>query len=313
MDCAIFISLNDDTKKIVIEDLLILTMKYYNYIYIIYNPDNTKLNVKFNRLIKKNNYMFKQNHSNSTTGDSTKTINFIKNINPKIHIYSHRVGIGCDTVLFEQEKQLNVHVDYTNIKNPSSQNDLIQIVVKSNIFLGNIKPFDYEKSVIVFDLDDTLISKNGEILFCNMPKIINGLRQVFDLIVLWSHGNSSHVNSALLLTLKDVKFDSVIVLDKNSKFESDVYAHNKGVGKLFRVINQEHGVGKLKLTALVDDQSGNFIGDYDLFSHVPNTIDGVNRAQQIVKLIQTTKDVAYKTMYKQNKSDVFKFNFNHEQ
>lgn len=310
MDCAVFISFNDAVKKRVIDDLLSLVLRFYNYIYIL---NNANLIAKFNPIIQKHNYNIKQLRSNSTEGDSKNTINFITIINPKIHIYSHRVAIGCDSVYFEHEKHLNVHVDYTNIYNTNSISDLNQIIIKTNIFINQIKPFDYEKSVIVFDLDDTLISKNGCILFNNMPKIINGLRQVFDLVVLWSHGNNSHVSSTLMLQLKDVKFDSVIVLDENSKLDGNVYAHNKGVGKLFRVINREHGVGKLKLTVLVDDQAGNFIGDYDLFSHIPNTINGNDREVQIVKLINTTKNMVYKMINKVSKSEPLKFSFDYEQ
>lgn len=304
-DTSIFISFNDNVRKATIRNLLKLCIKNYKYIYIIKN-DNIKN--KLDNIVLKDVYNFKEQISNNQDHDNRNTIIMIDKINPKIHIYSHRVGINENVESFNIEKNYNVHVDYTNLKGIIKLSDMQSILIKTKVFLNNVTPFDYEKSVIVFDLDDTLVAKDGCIMFKNMSKIIHSLRDCFDLIVLWSHGNNRHVTNNLLVKLKDIKFDSVIVLDKNAILDGEYYAHNKGVGKLFNVINREHGVGKLKLTALVDDQAGNFIGDYDLFSHIPNSYN--DDGKQIINLLQETKEMAYKILLKTKKPERLKFNLN---
>lgn len=292
IDAAIFISFNSDCKKRVFNQTISFIKQHFTHIYIIAPSKQIKPIIE--NICKTKLFTCTSKKSNTTDNDDSNTVYLIDKIQPNIHIYSIRVHIETDMCFYEREREYNIHVDYVYLKYGCKFIDsLQQLVVVRNKFISNIKPFDPEKSVIVFDLDDTIISKEGDLIFKHVAKIMNSLREVFDLIVLWSHGSPSHVNSAVMLALSDVKFDEIMTLDHNSKLDSEDYSRNKGKGKLFRVLNQNHGVGKLPLTVLVDDQFGNFIGDYDMFVHVPNATDNSIRGPHIVAMLEKIKNTIY--------------------
>lgn len=53
------------------------------------------------------------------------------------------------------------------------------------------------KSVIVFDLDETLINRDGK-KFENSDKVLYLARQLYDIVVLYSHGSNLHVDEHVL-------------------------------------------------------------------------------------------------------------------
>lgn len=58
-------------------------------------------------------------------------------------------------------------------------------------------PIERAKSIIVFDLDETLIDKNGQPLRF-AQKVLNAAKTTYDLMVLYSHGSCLHVDQHLL-------------------------------------------------------------------------------------------------------------------
>jgi len=66
------------------------------------------------------------------------------------------------------------------------------------------------KSIIVFDLDDTLINENLELLQ-NVDEAMQWARKNFDLMVLWTHGNSKHLQHQWnAWNLEKYKFDKIL-------------------------------------------------------------------------------------------------------
>ncbi|QLI62421.1 38K [Dikerogammarus haemobaphes nudivirus] len=308
---AFFVSFGKVLKKKQLKIIIKELLKLAEYIYII---KNEQLDLLITQVCEFEKIPCLSIKSNNVEKDSENTVYIIEKITPRLHVYSMRIAFDIEEIEnFEIEKSYNIHVDYTSIiiNLKCIEEKLKQIDVLKQQFINRVVPFNYKKSVVVFDLDDTIIDKDGSLLFKNVAGIFNELRQVFDFIVLWSHGSFSHVNNALLLTLADVKFDTVIALDKNSFMMNEKFSRNKGLGKVLRILNNEHGVGEFTLTTLVDDQAGNFIGDYDIFLHIPNSINNgdyvldipnkmnnVNRGKQIVLMLKNLKDFVLKDKLK---------------
>lgn len=298
---AIFISLDGKVTVRMCKQLLRYVLQDFTYVYIIDNPKITPILESFSN---KEKLKLLHLECNSLNREDPNSLYIIKKIKPCIHVYSLRLAINVDEELWRQEKAYNIHVDYLSIVHGVDfSENLNQVLVIKEQFMKRVSPLNYRKSVLVFDLDDTIVDKDGTLVFHNVAKVIRSLRDVFDYVILWSHGSYGHVNNALLLTLRDVEFDTIIAMTENDKDQDDDYSRNKGVGKMFRIMNNEHGVGELKYSALVDDQAGNFIGDYDMFLHIPNLEDNSTREAQVVAMFAKLKSFIHaglKTTHQNN-------------
>lgn len=112
-------------------------------------------------------------------------------------------------------------------------------------------------SVIVFDMDDTLIDETTKPFYKDIFVELNEYRDYFQYIVLWTHGTTSYLSEIEL----GFKFDLYIS-------RSGEETENKGLGGVLRELNRAYGVSSLDFCVLVDDGSFNFTDDYDLFVHV---------------------------------------------
>lgn len=124
-------------------------------------------------------------------------------------------------------------------------------------------------NVLVFDMDDTLINKDDE-LIADKADFIYGfkkLRDIFNYIGIWSHGNNRHVEQCHRKELNDIHLDFVISRDANLNEQG-----NKSLIRILRILNKNYNVGSINFSVLVDDNSLNFNNDYSLFIEVKRPI-----------------------------------------
>lgn len=117
-------------------------------------------------------------------------------------------------------------------------------------------------SVVVFDLDDTIIDEQGVVFAKDLLQGINILRSIYDYIGLWSHGSTNHVFKYVkqLCNEEKVKFDFVITRDH--------YTYNKSVIHVLNILNEKFNVESITYSCLVDDKFDNYNDDYSLFIHL---------------------------------------------
>lgn len=117
-------------------------------------------------------------------------------------------------------------------------------------------------SVLVFDLDDTIIDEDGTVFSDDLYPAINRLRSLFDFIGIWSHGTTNHVFKYVekIHEKYNVSFDFVITREDEVK--------NKPMGRVLEILNRKFGIGKIKLSCLVDDKKSSYEDDYSVFIHL---------------------------------------------
>jgi HAD superfamily phosphatase (TIGR01681 family) len=181
------------------------------------------------------------------------------------------VGELSDGVL-EKEKRLSHFIDYIHIGYNTPVEETIELCVEN--FSQYYKCYtDHPKKVIVFDLDDTLINRDNELFYGYIWDDLQKYRELFDYIILWSHGSELHVKDNLkrLLVDHDFKFDVILA----RKETSDEEPTNKGLGQVLKILNRKDGVCTLQYACLVDDKMFNYSHDYDLFYHVSQITPGI--------------------------------------
>ena len=196
---------------------------------------------------------------------------FIKQINSLIGHYSLKLDLYNDHHTFPEidKKKLNVHVDYLSYRILRlNYNQILRNTY--NLHLNYVKNIiePHPKSVIVFDLDETIIDQDYHLVCSYVKEILQESRNIFDYMVLWSHGATSHVQKAISLYKLDKLFDLVLT---RGRFQNECF--NKGFGFVLKHLNRIHGVSKVNLSILVDDQDTNFNNDYNYFFKVNNEID----------------------------------------
>lgn len=166
-------------------------------------------------------------------------------------------------------KVSNLFTKYMNYPKVDNTNKIFgDIVAVSNLFYKNIQ--NTEKSVIVFDLDETLVYNQKTLAYPEIFSDLQKYRQIFDYIVLWSHGTTDYVNESLAAINphydNDVPFKFDLMITRKHA-DIDVF-YNKGLGYVLHELNTKFNVTSLKYAVLVDDKAFNFVNDYDLFVHL---------------------------------------------
>ncbi|AUQ43992.1 38K protein [Esparto virus] len=132
--------------------------------------------------------------------------------------------------------------------------DIYQAYQRAKLWAHEI---NYTKSIIVFDLDDTLINNDTGRPFKCANHLLKYARNAYDLMVLYSHGSSLHVDQHLQLFnhANGVKFDLVLsnnMIDKRStKNLLSLYNHFPNT--------------RFKNATLVDDSLYNWSPEYNKF------------------------------------------------
>lgn len=125
-----------------------------------------------------------------------------------------------------------------------------------------------ECSVIVFDLDETLIDSK-----CNIYKgavdLLKHARERYDIMVLWSHGSAVHVEDNLKKL--DIGFDIVLTnqLHKSAKNLLHLYNYKKFRNQIFYK------------AVLVDDSLYNFCQEYTKVI-VPHKLIDLSKIKQLI-------------------------------
>jgi len=248
--------------------------------------------------------------------NSSGIVYIVNELNPSIPVYSVMVNIFDETQLtkIEQENTKLIHVDYLpiKIKKPlDTEDDELDLYLYKetasssedddnddngfntqffdNIFyqMSNLldnffgsqqqQPFVKVYSVIVWDLDDTLVDYNLDNI--SSTHILEYMRKLFDFQVLWSHGLQHHVKVGLEINNWDDQFDLVLTRSSSNQCTSP----NKGLGKVLRELNRKHNVKQLYFSVLVDDTESNFVNDYDYFVHIPKTFRSLRKSKSTRK------------------------------
>lgn len=148
-------------------------------------------------------------------------------------------------------------------------------VDKHNLFAAYIKAKDWAyaitqtKSIIVFDLDETLIDKNCKKLKY-ADELLQRAREVYDAVVLYSHGSNLHVDDNA--TQFNTAFD--LVLSHNS--------HDKISNKNLLYLYNYFPYTTFSRATLVDDSLYNWTPEYDTFI-VPYQLTSVHN---VIPLLQ---------------------------
>lgn len=154
-------------------------------------------------------------------------------------------------------KQSMQYVDYLFIPNVNESRNIFEkvLLLQKSFLIRKVT------SVIVFDLDETLLLK-GDLV--NVNHIVCLAKKCFNKVVLWSHGTTDHVIHHLRENIN--LFDLII---SRSGFMQDDRCPNKGIGFLLKQLNKKFNITTLTTTCLVDNDRRNFKNDYDMFIHVP--------------------------------------------
>lgn len=166
------------------------------------------------------------------------------------------------TDLFKRDQTSTVlfnHVVYVDIDDQFVINDKdFEIIYNLNErFLTRLKA-----SVLVFDLDDTLIDGEGNIFAEDLNEAITRLRSIYTYVGIWSHGSTNHVFKHIkkISNEYNVKFDFVITRDDK--------VYNKSAIHILNVLNTKFSISELTFSCLVDDKIENYNNDYSLFLHL---------------------------------------------
>ncbi|KAG6558422.1 Bracovirus particle protein 38K-1 [Microplitis demolitor] len=124
-------------------------------------------------------------------------------------------------------------------------------------------------SVIVLDLDDTLIDDSINPRSRRLINQLNQFKRIFNFVVLWSHGTTNHVRDSLNALKISKKFFDLII----TRPTLQVCGSNKGIGVVLGELYRQFQVREITFSCIVDDLKSNFTDDYMLFVHVPKKSD----------------------------------------
>lgn len=195
-------------------------------------------------------------------------------------------------IYFTEEGKLqtfkNRYVDYLDgrVFNDNISALIDAVNKRYDDFYNNI---DSIESVIVFDLDDTLICDDGRSTVKNLRETLIQFKRQFKRLVLWSHGTSTHVNYHIHYHKISDLFDLIM-----SRRNSNMTDHNKGMGAVLRELNRKFSTTKISFSCLVDDQSFNFDKDYTFFAKIDqNSKDNTDRFRDVLLKVSKRIDKMY--------------------
>lgn len=112
-------------------------------------------------------------------------------------------------------------------------------------------------SVVVFDLDQTLIddNRNDCKILDNCKHVLSTAREHYDFIVLWSHGSSLHVNTYV----SRLNFTFDLVLSSNDYGKNAINCKN--LLHLYNYISVDY---RITYAILIDDSPYNWTPEYDM-------------------------------------------------
>lgn len=195
----------------------------------------------------------------SKFGTKLKSLNRFR---PNYKSYSLLVYMGCELERINH----NLFVEELKVKDLSKRFSTVVTDIVSRIHR-----FDRLKStgsgygsVVVFDLDQTIIDDRLELLHGAVKPLIGAIINRFTYRVLWSHGDAVHVKRALKKHSMEHMWDAVMV----RPFDTTETA-NKSLGMVLNTLNNKFGCWGFSWSVLFDDKKDNSAGDYDEHFVVP--------------------------------------------
>jgi hypothetical protein len=186
-------------------------------------------------------------------------------LNPNItaKVFSVLLAVGSEYLNFQKniEAQNSFYVTYYYEKMPSQQQFLMDLYKVTSVYSPLPNPI--ARSVAVFDLDDTIISPELELFYDNILIDLELFREIFDYIVLWTHGTANYLQSRMRSI--DFKFDLLMARKDDIDLPP---ALNKGLAAVLRELNNKYNVQCIKYSLLVDDKLSNYNQDYDCMLHI---------------------------------------------
>ena len=167
------------------------------------------------------------------------------------------------TMCDDKDRNMLIYTNHLTISSNVIREEHLNIIVQqqTNFFATSSAVC----TVIVFDLDDTLIDDKNQPLVSNLAEFIDHTRTIFDYVVLWSHGTCEHVHSNLKMYKLQKSFDLVISRNYNENTK------NKSIGLVFKELHKKFNISQISMCALVDDLKDNFNEDYDYYLQVPRS------------------------------------------
>lgn len=133
--------------------------------------------------------------------------------------------------------------------------DLYQALQRAKAWAFNITQL---KSIVVFDLDETLISSTGEPLNYSY-RVLERARSIYDIMVLYSHGSNLHVDEHL------VKFQNAYTDNNRPLFDlilSKSQNDHRSSKNLLYIYNFFPNI-RFKRAVLIDDSLYNWTPEYN--------------------------------------------------
>ena len=151
-------------------------------------------------------------------------------------------------------------------------------------------------NVCVFDLDLTIITRNGALYYPTILHDINLFTKYFDYMILWSNGDTQYVDKFI----RKYNLGSIfhIAITRNV---SDQQQHNKGLAYILNYLYDNKNITKLNFTCLVDDLTSNFSYDYDVL--IRTTINEDTNFNNYYKKV-LPKLLQLKNMYDNNNNEL---------
>lgn len=192
---------------------------------------------------------------------------------------AHKTFSVCITIGIKDTCELrsqNIFTTFLTYNDFKYVEDILKdIKISAGIFYANVKQNpNLKKNVIVFDFDETLVYEQTRLAYNNLFDDLHKYRQLFDYIVLWTHGTTDYINEALATInpqytdennkQRSFKFDFII---SRKSTDIDVF-YNKGLGYVLNELNRRYSLTSINYAVLVDDKKSNFKNDYDLFVYL---------------------------------------------
>jgi hypothetical protein len=140
------------------------------------------------------------------------------------------------------------------------------------------------KSVLVVDMDETLIINVSDdevkLKSKNTIKLLKELMSLFDISILWTHGNKKHIEFVYSKLPELDIFDITIHRDKDLPL-------CKGLGFILKKLNNAFDVTTISVSCLIDDKEDNFGNDYDIYAMIPAKISDTTWDNYIKLTIET--------------------------
>lgn len=152
----------------------------------------------------------------------------------------------------------NLYVDYVDGNEFSTSDALVSHIIR--LYHRFNKSIERHESVIVWDLDETIINDDGTTTSDDIVYFLHQFKKHFKRMVVWSHGDPGHVIGHLKRLRIHSLFDMVI-----TRSYHNTYGYNKGIGFVLKELNRKFNTTMITYSCLVDDKPENYVGDYTFY------------------------------------------------